>query len=122
MAGKKILVIEDDPRQRRWITTHLGRLQGGKPYLLEAEDARKGIALALHEKPDLIVLDDSLPRLSGTVVCQELKRDPETAPIKIVLLMVRETRRNEWFGADAYLSKPYDAGELLSTAERLLQA
>ncbi len=120
MAGKKILVVEDDPRQRRWITSHLSRLLQEKPYLFGAADGRQGIALALHEKPDLIVLDDSLPRLSGTLVCQELKRDPETAPIKVILLMVRETRASYWFGADAYLSKPYDGGQLLSTVEQLL--
>jgi DNA-binding response OmpR family regulator len=120
MAGKRILVVEDDPRQRRWITSHLGGLLRERPYLFEATDGRQAIALALHEKPDVIILDDSLPQLSGTLVCQELKRDSETAPIKVIVLMVHGTRASHWFGADAYLSKPYDGGELVRTVERLL--
>jgi CheY-like chemotaxis protein len=120
MASKRILVVEDDPRQRRWITSTLTQL-AQKPYLLEAADGRQAIALALHEHPDLIVLDDSLPELSGATVCHELKKDSETASIKVVLLMARDTRIRGGFWADACLTKPYDSGELLRTVEQLLQ-
>jgi twitching motility two-component system response regulator PilH len=119
MAGKRILVVEDDPRQRRWITSHLSGLLRERPYLFEATDGRQGIALALHERPDLIVLDDSLPTLRGGKVCHELKKDPETAAIKVVLLTVQDTLVGR-FSADACLGKPYDAYELVRTVERLL--
>ncbi len=81
MAGKRILVVEADPHQRRWIISHLSTALREKPYLLEAADGRQGIALALHERPDLIVLDDSLPELRRAAVCYEPKQDSETAPI-----------------------------------------
>jgi two-component system alkaline phosphatase synthesis response regulator PhoP len=121
MASRRILVVEDNPHQRRRILYTLGRHLEGKPYLLEAADGRQAIALALHEKPDLILLDDSLPELSGTTVCQELKRDPETAPIKIVLLTVWDTRILDQHQADAYLAKPYNSGELLRMVEWILK-
>ncbi len=120
MASKRILVVEDDPRQLRWITSHLGGLLRERPYLFEATDGRQGIALALHERPDLIVLDDSLPTLGGGKVCHELKKDPETAAIKVVLLTVKDTQLVGRFSADACLAKPYDGGELVRTVERLL--
>jgi CheY-like chemotaxis protein len=121
MAGKRILVVEDDPRQRRWITSHLSGLLRERPDLFEATDGRQGIALALHERPDLIVLDDSLPTLSGGKVCHELKKDPETAAIKVVLLTVKDTQFVGRFSADACLAKPYDGAELVRTVERLLK-
>ena len=121
MAGKRILVVEDDPRQLRWITSHLSRLLHEKPYLFEAADGRQGIALALHEKPDLIVLDDSLPALSGATVCSELKHDLETAAIKVILLLGRDANTRGWLSADACLNKPYEADELVWTVERLLK-
>ena len=120
MAGKRILVVEDDPRQRRHLTFLLAQL-AEKPYLLEATDGREAIAIALHEKPDLILLDDSLPALSGATVCRELKIDSETAAIKVILLLGRDTNTRGWLAADACLNKPYDSGELVRTVERLLK-
>ena len=121
MASKRILVVEDDPRRRRWIIFHLSHQLEEKPYLLEAADGRRAIALALHEKPDLILLDDGLPELPGTTVCQELKLDPETAPIKILLMTAWHRRIPALLKADAYLEKPIDPGELLREVERLLK-
>jgi CheY-like chemotaxis protein len=120
MARKRILVVEDDARQRGWMTSTLAQLEE-QPYLLEATDGREAIAVALHEKPDLILLDDSLPELSGTTVCQELKKDPETAPIKVVLLTVWGTKLLDQHQADAYLAKPYNSGELLRMVEWILK-
>ena len=121
MASKRILVVEDEPSQRRWILSHLSCQLEEKPYLLEAADGRRAIALALHEKPDLILLDDSLPGLPGTTVCHELKRDPETAPIKVLLMTAWHRRLPARLKADAYLDKPVDPGELLRKVERLLK-
>jgi CheY-like chemotaxis protein len=121
MASKRILVAESDDELRTMLTLLLTRHLAEKPILFEAADGREAIALALHEKPDLIVLDETLPKLQGTTVCHELKMDPETAPIKILMLTGWHRRMPYLLKADAYLDKPIDPGELLRKVERLLK-
>ena len=121
MAGKRILVAEGDARLRTMLTLLLARHLADKPTLFDAADGRQAIAVALHEKPDLILLDDGLPGLSGTSVGHELRRDPETAPIKILLMRAWHRIPPARLQADAYLEKPIDPGELVREVERLLE-
>ena len=121
MPSKRILVAESDAELRTMLALTLARHLAEKPILFEAADGREAIALALHEQPDLIVLDETLPKLLGTTVCHELKVDPETAPIKILLMTAWHRRMPPLLKADACLDKPVDPRELLRKVERLLK-
>ncbi len=78
---KKILVIEDHPELRRALTYSLRHLGY---ELLEAADGQVGLGIALSENPDLVLLDLTLPRVSGLQVTKQLKADSKTSHIPIV--------------------------------------
>src|SRR5687767_3931265 len=95
-----ILIADDDQRARRYLHLALIRQLPRTVQVLEAETGRQVIQLDLHEQLDLILLDDSLRELDGYTVCLELKRDPGTAMIKVLLMTVSDARWARAAGAD----------------------
>lgn len=111
---KKILIIEDEPEMRRNITTIL-RLEGFKP--VAAENGRRGVEMAVKEKPDLILCDVMMPELDGYGVIKALHDEPETMNIPFIFLTAKgektDIRSGMNLGADDYLTKPIDKADLL---------
>jgi DNA-binding NarL/FixJ family response regulator len=111
---KKILIIEDEPEMRRNITTIL-RLEGFQP--IAAENGRIGLSVATKEKPDLILCDVMMPELDGYDVIKELHNEPATMNIPFIFLTAKgektDIRGGMNLGADDYLTKPVDKGDLL---------
>jgi DNA-binding response OmpR family regulator len=112
----RILVADDDAVILRLIEINLS-LEGFDVELSErGEDA---IARAKERRPDLILLDVMMPGMTGWECARALKDDPETAGIPIVFLSARtqeeDRRRGEELGVAAYVTKPFDPGELVST-------
>jgi CheY-like chemotaxis protein len=99
-AIKTVLIIEDDPYNRE-LEKELFEESGYT--VLEAEDAEKGIAIAEDEKPDLIVLDFQLPRISGLQALENLKHNHKTRGIPCVFDQ-REKLKSS--GACGYVTKP----------------
>jgi len=87
-AIKTILIIEDDPYNRELEKELLER---AGYTVLEAEDAEQGIAIAEDEKPDLIVLDFQLPRISGLQALEDLKHNHKTRGIPCVFVTASAT-------------------------------
>lgn len=89
-----------------------------------ATDGREALDAVRADPPAAVVLDWMMPLLSGPEVCAELKRDPVTAGIPVVLLTARATDSDlatgEASGADAYLTKPFEIEELDETLRRLI--
>ncbi len=114
MKKAKILIIEDNPNTKRFLTAMLG----GEFEIISAENGILGIEVARNQLPDLIVLDVALPVLSGWDACSLLKRDQRTKKIPIIFLSSRnarsETSLGLSLGADDYLPKPFDYKELLA--------
>ena len=110
MADETILIVEDSPLNRKLVETLL-RSHGYR--LLIAVDGEEAIELATREKPDLILMDMQLPKISGYEATQNLKSQPETAHITIVAVtahaMDDERERAEAVGCDGYITKPIDA-------------
>lgn len=109
MAGETILIVEDSALNRKLVETVL------QPYgyhLLTAVDGEEGVEVATREKPDLILMDVQMPKLSGYDATRILKAQPETARIPIVALtahaMEGERERAASAGCDGYLTKPID--------------
>ena len=115
-----ILIIEDDRQIRRVVQGYLA--QAGY-RVLTATDGDAGLALALREKPALIVLDLMLPGLDGWEITQRLRRsaDPALANVYILMLTARveEADRVRGFatGADDYVVKPFSPRELTARVE-----
>lgn len=109
MADETILIVEDSALNRKLVETVL---QPHGYRLLTAVNGEEGVEVATCEKPDLILMDVQLPKMSGYDATRILKAQPETAHIPIVALtahaMEGERERSEEAGCDGYLTKPID--------------
>ena len=118
-----ILLVDDDLSIIRTLGT---RLRSAGYAVPTATDGHQAVNLAFSVMPDLIILDINLPRRVGFSVSRMLKLDVRTQKIPILMLTARDQeadlRLGALTGADAYMTKPYDAGELLATVARLLEA
>lgn len=118
---KHVLIIEDEATIVLLLRLRL-EAAGFKPsWAMNGED---GLRRVLEEKPDLVLLDLRLPRLNGFDVCRRIKQDPATAHIPVIFLSASEKEELEETciatGADGYLTKPYEAAELLGKIKSLL--
>ena len=120
--AKKILVVDDEEDV---LLVLEARLQSQGYEVLTESDGMSGLARARHEKPDLIILDVMLPKLDGYKVCRMLKFDDLYRHIPIILLTARvqenDRKTGSEQGADAYLTKPFDAAQLLAEIKTLLK-
>ena len=106
-----ILVIDDDDDSRGYLMTCLHR---GKYRVVQLQDSRASLQKTRDTRPDLIVLDVMMPNADGWSVLQALKQTADTRDIPVVICSVlRDARRAFYLDADDYLSKPYDAAELV---------
>ncbi|NDJ34184.1 MAG: response regulator [Chloroflexi bacterium] len=116
-----ILVVEDNPDNRTLITDVLGAMDYA---ILEAVNGVEGVEKAFSSKPDLILMDLSLPQKDGWTATQEIKANPDTADIPIVALtahaMVGDRERALEAGCDDYLSKPIDFAKLTQVLNKFL--
>ena len=117
----KILIVDDEPHMLR--VTELSVKKGGYEVLL-ARDGRVAVALAGQAQPALIVMDLLMPELDGMQALRELKQNPATARIPVILLTSRGhvvTRQEaESSGAALFLTKPFSPTQLLKEVQRLL--
>ena len=118
----KVLVVDDKQSNRELLQ---GRLEDLGYDVREAKDGVEALDAVAAEEPDLILLDVDMPRLDGITVCERLKAHPVHRMIPIVILTAssdRDTKlRGLAAGADDYLSKPFDAKELLIRTKVLLR-
>lgn len=122
MNERKILIVDDDEDILLIVQTLLTNA-GYAPVL--ARNGREGIEQAVALRPDVILLDVTMPQISGWEVCATLKNLPETSAIPIVMLTVKSEIKDlitgMQVGAADYLTKPFTKRHLLETVERLLE-
>lgn len=115
---KSILIIEDN-KDIRENTAEILDLAGFNT--LTAENGKKGVEIALNEKPDLIVCDIMMPELDGYGVLNLLRRNEETQHIPFIFLTAKtersDFRKGMEMGADDYLTKPFEDNELLNAID-----
>jgi len=116
----RILVVEDDPAILRGLTDNL-RFESYE--VLTAADGETGYRLIQEKKPDLIILDLMLPKLSGYEVCRKVRGEGLTTPILMLTARGEEGDRvlGLDLGADDYVSKPFSVRELLARVRALLR-
>jgi two-component system phosphate regulon response regulator PhoB len=118
----RILIVEDEQD----IADLIGfNLQRGGFQVLKAHDGVAGTEMALRERPDLIVLDLMLPGRDGYAVFRELRRDPRTVDIPVIMLTARAQTEDRIqgleAGADDYLTKPFSPKELMLRVQAVLK-
>lgn len=113
MSKKRILVIEDNLDNMILIADMLKALQ---LEVIEAADGEQGIRAAAAEKPDLILMDLSLPRMDGWEATRVIKSDPALSHIPVIAVtahaMYDDRERARAAGCDAYVTKPINMREL----------
>lgn len=117
----KILIVDDEPMIVEMLSIRLEEEGYG---VLSADTGPGGIEKTKSQKPDLVLLDYTLPKLNGAKVAEALKSDPETSSIPIVLLSGyrREQIGGDDLRIDAFVNKPYVPDELLPLIEKLINA
>ncbi len=117
-----VAYLEDNPSNLTLVERTLERLPGVK--MISATQGGLGLELIREHHPDLVLLDLHLPGLSGTEVLEQLKADPSTARIPVVVVSADATlgqiEKLKNLGADAYLTKPVDVRQLLETVDSKL--
>jgi len=115
---KSVLVIDDNQGIRE-NTAEIMELAGYKTFT--AENGKKGVELAVREKPDVIICDIMMPELDGYGVLHLLRKNPDTSHIPFIFLTAKtersDLRKGMEMGADDYVTKPVDEIELLNAVE-----
>jgi DNA-binding response OmpR family regulator len=117
-----ILIVEDNLK----LAANLQRLLELEGHAVAvAHDGEEGLRRALAERFDCIVLDLNLPKLDGLSVCRALRAGDDPAPVPILMLTARSSKRDVVLGldtgADDYLPKPFDLDELLARVRTLMR-
>jgi DNA-binding response OmpR family regulator len=117
---KRILLVDDDAE----IIESLRYALESKGYeILVARDGNQGLALAERETPDLVILDMMMPKRSGFLVLERLRRT-HLAPMRVIMITANEGSRHkayaEMLGVDDYIRKPFGMDRLVDSVQRLL--
>lgn len=122
MSQQKILVIEDERSLVEVLTYNLSR-EGFE--VVSATDGQDGLRRAQRDLPDLVILDLMLPVIDGLHVCRQLRADPKTQDLRILMLTARSEEIDEIvgfnMGADDYVTKPFKVKPLIHRIKALLR-
>jgi DNA-binding response OmpR family regulator len=117
----KVLVVDDDPVILELLRLNF-EMEGFE--VVSACDGRAGFDRAVTEAPDLVISDIMMPNVDGLEMLQQLRAEPGTAELPVLLLSAKaqqnEVQRGLDLGADDYVTKPFDPLELLDRVNALL--
>ena len=121
MSDKTILYVEDNEFNRKIVRQLLAKTSY---RLREAVDGEQGVASALATPPDLILMDIQLPKMSGLDATRQLRNDPRTAAVPIIVVtsfaLSGDEQKATAAGATAYLAKPYSPRALLAKIREIV--
>jgi two-component system, cell cycle response regulator DivK len=119
--SKTILYVEDNEFNRKIVRQLLARTSY---RLVEATDGEAGVAAARESPPDLILMDVQLPKMSGLEATRQLRADPRTAGVPIIVVtsfaLSGDDEKARSAGANGYLAKPYSPRDLLAKIREIL--
>lgn len=118
--AKRILLVDDDGE----IVDAISYALEAKGYeILVARDGNQGLAMAERESPDLVILDMMMPKRSGFLVLEKLRRTHDV-PIRVIMITANEGSRHkayaEMLGVDDYIRKPFAMDRLVESVRKLL--
>ncbi len=118
----KNMIVDDEPNILRLIGYSL---EAAGYEIVTAKTGAEALKVVALEQPDLIVLDVMLPDMSGMDVCQQLRKNPQTTDLPIIMLSARAQVADKVeglkAGADEYATKPVDAEEMTARVAALLE-
>jgi two-component system cell cycle response regulator DivK len=121
VSAKTILYVEDNEMNRQIVRDLLMRT---KYRLIEAHDGEAGVLKALEARPDLILMDIQLPKVSGFEAMRRLRAEPSTAATPIIAItsfaLSGDDQKAKEAGATAYIAKPYSPRDLLALIRKTL--
>jgi DNA-binding response OmpR family regulator len=120
LAGKRVLLVDDDTE----IVESMRTVLESRGYqILVARDGNQGLMMAEKDEPDLVVLDMMMPKRSGFLVLEKLRRS-RPVPMKVIMITANEGSRHkayaEMLGVDDYIRKPFAMDRLLASIDKLL--
>jgi CheY-like chemotaxis protein len=121
-SGKRVLLVDDDTE----IIDSMRTVLESRGYtVLTARDGNQGLVMAETENPDLVVLDMMMPKRSGFLVLEKLRRS-RPVPMRVIMITANEGSRHkayaEMLGVDDYIRKPFAMDRLLDSVDRLLNS
>ncbi len=118
--AKRILLVDDD---QEIVESMRVALEAKGYVIVVARDGNQGLAMAEREDPDLVILDMMMPKRSGFLVLEKLRRT-RPVPIRIIMITANEGSRHkayaEMLGVDDYIRKPFAMDRLINSVDRLL--
>ena len=118
---KQILIVEDNMDVRKYLDGILVR----EYTVIEAKDGEEGLNKSFEYLPDIIISDIMMPKIDGLQMCSQLKNDPRTSHIPLIMLTARAAINDKIegleTGADEYIMKPFEAAELKARIKNLLE-
>lgn len=119
-----VLVVEDSATQRQMISDLL-KESGLNASVTSVSDGVEALEHIKTERPDIIVLDIVMPRMNGYEVCRQIKTDPNTENVPVIMCSSKGEEFDKYWGmkqgADAYIAKPFEPTELIGTIKQLLR-
>ncbi|HEX4144386.1 MAG TPA: response regulator [Pirellulales bacterium] len=120
--SKRVLIVDDDAEIVESVRFAL-EMRGY--HVLVARDGNQGLAMAEREDPDLVILDMMMPKRSGFLVLEKLRRT-RPVPLRVIMITANEGSRHkayaEMLGVDDYIRKPFAMDRLMESVTRLLEA
>jgi len=118
--AKKVLIVDDD---REIIESIRHAIEARGHEIVAAFDGNQGLALVEREDPDLVILDMMMPKRSGFLVLEKLRRT-HAVPVRVIMITANEGSRHkayaEMLGVDDYIRKPFSMDRLMDSVDRLL--
>lgn len=119
-GSKRILLVDDDAEI---IESLRLALEANGYTVLVARDGNQGLALSERENPDLVILDMMMPKRSGFLVLEKMRRTRDT-PMRVIMITANEGTRHkayaEMLGVDDYIRKPFPMDRLIESVQRLI--
>ncbi|MFQ5429888.1 MAG: response regulator [Phycisphaerae bacterium] len=123
LPPSKVLVVDDNLQNLELLEAYLEELDG--VTTISATDGQSCLEKVASERPDLILLDIMMPRMSGFEVCQKLKSDPATKDIPIIVVTalyeLGDIERGIEVGTNDFITKPVNRVDLLTRVKTLLR-
>ena len=118
----RVLIVDDSPTEMYKLTAMLEK-HGHE--VLKAENGADGVALALHAKPDAVLMDIVMPGVNGFQATRQLNKDPVTAAIPVIIVTTKDQETDKVWGkrqgASDYLTKPVDEDTLIKVLNGVLK-